>query len=546
YDDSYNKRSDQNSFEVLSSFQDGDSTDYESGRIIDDEGFTLVRKRQRVNTGGNVNILPLSDVSDGEAVEDIDFMNMTTDEKLSKIFSALTCSQNKIMIVEQKIDAINRLNGRVQKVEKVINSYNDRLKLLEYKSIDIEARSRRNNLLFRGIQESTNEDCRKVITDFLENKLGVDELPSMERVHRLGRYNRLKGSRPIIVAFSFYKEVEDILSLARSLKGTSFSISRDYPPEIVNARKSLWPKFKDARSNFANQVSIAYPAKLIINGVVAIDLFPDWNEVLRGSRISVTQGNDTNVTNVMNVTQTPTYASVVNDMGPQQGIVQPSASVSHEAMDTHDSDKGSRSLGWLVTENRVVGNPDKRNSQSASVTTGDDYKCDRAHAQEQIDPPDESVTGPAPSNLLDDTESLTSQLNAETAPPNDAQSTKSNVDRLSAKPNSQFYEPNNINSPPSRPRETGRSKSEFYLSPSALADSLLKSVHEERKSTSNIAVENTVLGESRKPRSQTRSGGASRTSSRNQQRSLSIQRDAKATSQNTNMRKNDDNTDNSK
>lgn len=63
-------------------------------------GLRLSEKRQRVNTGGNVNILPLSAVSVGESVEDMKFMNMTTDEKLSKIFSALTCSQNKITIVE--------------------------------------------------------------------------------------------------------------------------------------------------------------------------------------------------------------------------------------------------------------------------------------------------------------------------------------------------------------------------------------------------------------------------------------------------------------
>ena len=34
----------------------------------------------------------------------------------------------------------------------------DQLKLLQYKSIDIEARSRRNNLLFRGIPEVNGED----------------------------------------------------------------------------------------------------------------------------------------------------------------------------------------------------------------------------------------------------------------------------------------------------------------------------------------------------------------------------------------------------
>ena len=165
------------------------------------------------------------------------------------------------------------------------------IKLLEYKSIDIEARSRCNNLLFRGFPESRDEKCTRVILKFLEEKMGVDEPPVIERAHRLGRFNRFKGPGPIIDAFTFYRDTEDIISLAGSLKGTHRSINRDYPREITNTRRTLWPQFKSARANPANRVSIGYPAKLIVNGTVVRDLFPDWNHILNGSRISNDQSH---------------------------------------------------------------------------------------------------------------------------------------------------------------------------------------------------------------------------------------------------------------
>ena len=117
--------------------------------------------------------------------------------------------------------------------------------------------------------------------------MGVDMSPIIERAHRLGRFNRLKGPRPIIVVFIFYKDTEDIISLAGSLKVTYRCINRDYPREITNACRTLCPQFKAARVNPANRVSIGYPAKLIVNGTEVRDLFSDWNHIMNGNRISM-------------------------------------------------------------------------------------------------------------------------------------------------------------------------------------------------------------------------------------------------------------------
>ena len=123
----------------------------------------------------------------------------------------------------------------------------------------------------------------------------------IERAHRLGRFNRLRGPRPIIVAFMFFSDTEDIISMARSLRGTPISISRDYPNEITNARKSLWPQFKSERANPSNRVSMVYPAKLLVNGVVVSNKFPEWDRIMRGSRISIVEGDDQTSSNSVNM-----------------------------------------------------------------------------------------------------------------------------------------------------------------------------------------------------------------------------------------------------
>lgn len=314
----YKARSDLNTFEVLSSLpQDGDVESLFSGTVTgtDDDGFTLIRKRQRRSTGGTSNEHLLAYNPDPYPDPNImsNFEGMGTDDKLSAIFSTLNCNQNRIKHIEHSVRALASLNGRMERVETVVHSYNDRLRLLEYKSIDLEARSRRNNLLFKGFPESRDENCGRTVINFLETKLGMDELPSIERAHRLGRFNSEKGPRPIIVAFSFYKDTEDILSSARVLKGTSYGISRDYPQEITRARQKLWPQYKAARENPLNRVTIGYPAKLIVNGVVICDLFPEWNSVNNGSRVSVPQRGSDQMFSQTNFT-TPTYAEVVNSV----------------------------------------------------------------------------------------------------------------------------------------------------------------------------------------------------------------------------------------
>ena len=87
--------------------------------------------------------------------------------------------------------------------------------------------------------------------------------------------------------FRDYNDVERILASAYKLRDTNFGINRDYPPEIVNARSNLWADYKLEKSRHREgSVYIGFPAKLVVDRKVIRDEFPDWKEVLKGSRVA--------------------------------------------------------------------------------------------------------------------------------------------------------------------------------------------------------------------------------------------------------------------
>ena len=70
-----------------------------------------------------------------------------------------------------------------------------------------------------------------------------------------------------------YSGLQKILYNARLLRGTLFSFDNDYPAEMTNARKLLWPHFKELKQNKreGDTVVIRLPAQLVKNNVFIDD-----------------------------------------------------------------------------------------------------------------------------------------------------------------------------------------------------------------------------------------------------------------------------------
>lgn len=257
---------------------------------MDIQWVPVRNKRRRFNTGSP---------GAGTVSDQINFSSLTVNEKLSQMFDKLNIleqSNQEIMRYSQQIDSVK---AKVNSVEQRTVNHEQLLKVLAYKSIDIEARSRRNNLIIHGLAESNNECLSDTLHEFLWNELGVDsEDLYINRYHRLGSLHKAKRRqqtdmprRPIILAFQDYKDIGRILDAAYMLRGSRYSITKDYPKEIVAARQRLMPQYKAERLNRNNRVSIEYPAKLLVNGRVVADEFPDWYQVLEHDRYQLACGN---------------------------------------------------------------------------------------------------------------------------------------------------------------------------------------------------------------------------------------------------------------
>lgn len=135
-------------------------------RFVTDKGTRNSSKRQRVSTSSAGSSVGASraDVSCDEHFSIEHFKTLNTDEKLESIFVCL----HDIKLTNQ------RLLKEEQTVHEICESTlanKARIDILAYKSIDSEARQRRNNLIFWGIPEVLNEDCMLVLSKFLRDKL---------------------------------------------------------------------------------------------------------------------------------------------------------------------------------------------------------------------------------------------------------------------------------------------------------------------------------------------------------------------------------------
>ena len=73
---------------------------------------------------------------------------------------------------------------------------------------------------------------------------------AFHRVHRLGaRSDKTKGPQPIIAKFEHYLQKELIKSRGRELKGTKFGLNDQFPREINERRKRLYPVQRQQREN---------------------------------------------------------------------------------------------------------------------------------------------------------------------------------------------------------------------------------------------------------------------------------------------------------
>ena len=146
-----------------------------------------------------------------------------------------------------------------------------KLKKLEERIIDVQARSMRDNLVFYNLPETESEHgtvtSEGIIKNLINEKLEIDDNVEFERVHQIGSARNQEGNRKvrqIVAKFSSHKMKGRVKFAAKKLQGTQIEISEQFQKEICERSKQLWPLFKAAKVEGRNAKLVV--DKLFIDG----------------------------------------------------------------------------------------------------------------------------------------------------------------------------------------------------------------------------------------------------------------------------------------
>lgn len=139
-----------------------------------------------------------------------------------------------------------------QEIKAALNDLREENEDLRDKLLDQQCRSMKYNLVFNGIIEDAHENTENVIRSFIHQELRIHHRLEFANVHRFGSgaptgRNRNARRRPIVARFIYHRDLEMVISNAYRLKGTNFTIKRQFPEAIEQARRSLYPVLKEKR-----------------------------------------------------------------------------------------------------------------------------------------------------------------------------------------------------------------------------------------------------------------------------------------------------------
>ena len=160
-------------------------------KMLKEDEASIVQKNQEMFHNQELSILAL-----------ISRNNSLTNQRLDNFSKDMNDPKESLEFSQNEYDDIfKNMGDKVQKLEENINLMKEKLHVIQTtepswaietdaKLIDLEDRSRQNNLRFEGIKEHENEsweDCENKIYDLLENKLEMDiENVVIKRAYRTG------------------------------------------------------------------------------------------------------------------------------------------------------------------------------------------------------------------------------------------------------------------------------------------------------------------------------------------------------------------------
>lgn len=175
--------------------------------------------------------------------------------------------------VTEAENRINEVDDRTQRIEEATMELSRLQEKMEAKIIDMEGRTRRDNLRFHGIAEGSENGSASVsafIEGLLKSKL---DIPSTLEVNT-ERAHRSLGPKPppdapprsIVAKFSSFKAKEQVLRLVWQMKGFSLDgkkviVDHDYAPEVLKLRREYTEAKRILKDNKI-KFQTPYPARM--------------------------------------------------------------------------------------------------------------------------------------------------------------------------------------------------------------------------------------------------------------------------------------------
>lgn len=101
------------------------------------------------------------------------------------------------------------------------------------------------------------------------------------------RYSRKLRKRAVMVTFRYSADVNTCMKNEYRLGDSAYAVDRDYPYEVQQARKKLWPDFKRLGKEHRSAAKLIFPATIIVGGRIVCDEFPGWENLINGRVVNV-------------------------------------------------------------------------------------------------------------------------------------------------------------------------------------------------------------------------------------------------------------------
>ena len=115
----------------------------------------------------------------------------------------------------------------------------------------VELHSRKLNLVFEGVVQRKDEDCKQIVTDIICQTMGLDMEDPIDVAHRkyyVGKPNANKPPVPIVARCRTLEDKIRVLDNGKKLKDTGLYVSKDYPQSYNERRSTLFRHLKSAKA----------------------------------------------------------------------------------------------------------------------------------------------------------------------------------------------------------------------------------------------------------------------------------------------------------